>query len=167
MSHHQESSPLKDWFQQHGITEVESLVTDLTGILKGKIMPASKYLNGGRPRLPDSIFIQTVTGGYPDDEDIRFWNPWIASPTGVKNGVGNGSEITDSLRIAHCLRCCPGRESKSCYACCLFLKLPRRAFRNGKSSSQVLQDAPRATTPLHCPSVLASPPPCIAQPTSD
>ncbi|GHA91447.1 glutamine synthetase family protein [Modicisalibacter luteus] len=69
------SHELSEWFKQHGITEVECLVSDLTGILKGKIMPASKYLNGGRPRLPDSIFIQTVTGGYPDDEDIRFWNP--------------------------------------------------------------------------------------------
>lgn len=69
------SHELSEWFKTHGITEVECLVSDLTGILKGKIMPASKYLNGGRPRLPDSIFIQTVTGGYPDDEDIRFWNP--------------------------------------------------------------------------------------------
>ncbi|EPC03780.1 glutamine synthetase [Litchfieldella anticariensis FP35 = DSM 16096] len=75
MSNRQDEPGLNDWFNAHGITEVECLVTDLTGILKGKIMPANKYLNGGRPRLPDSIFIQTVTGGYPDDEDIRFWNP--------------------------------------------------------------------------------------------
>ncbi len=75
MSNRQEQPLLNDWFQNHGITEVECLVSDLTGILKGKIMPAGKYLGGGRPRLPDSIFIQTVTGGYPDDEDIRFWNP--------------------------------------------------------------------------------------------
>lgn len=75
MSNRQEQPLLTDWFQGHAITEVECLVSDLTGILKGKIMPAGKYLNGGRPRLPDSIFIQTVTGGYPDDEDIRFWNP--------------------------------------------------------------------------------------------
>lgn len=75
MSDSQDRPVLNDWFQSHGITEVECLVSDLTGILKGKIMPAGKYLNGGRPRLPDSIFIQTVTGGYPDDEDIRFWNP--------------------------------------------------------------------------------------------
>ncbi|MDN3522440.1 glutamine synthetase family protein [Halomonas ramblicola] len=75
MSNRQEQPLLTDWFQTHGITEVECLVTDQTGILKGKIMPAGKYLGGGRPRLPDSIFIQTVTGGYPDDEDIRFWNP--------------------------------------------------------------------------------------------
>ncbi|MCH4561596.1 glutamine synthetase family protein [Halomonas sp. EGI 63088] len=75
MSNRQEQPLLNDWFQTHGITEVECLVSDQTGILKGKIMPAGKYLGGGRPRLPDSIFIQTVTGGYPDDEDIRFWNP--------------------------------------------------------------------------------------------
>ncbi|WP_353981969.1 glutamine synthetase family protein [Salinicola endophyticus] len=66
---------LEEWFSHHGITEVECLVSDLTGILKGKIMPAGKYLRGGHTRLPDSIFIQTVTGGYPDDDDIRFWNP--------------------------------------------------------------------------------------------
>ncbi|MCW4151593.1 glutamine synthetase family protein [Halomonas sp. 18H] len=75
MSNRQELPLLNEWFEQHGITEVECLVTDLTGILKGKIMPANKYLNGGRPRLPDSLFIQTVTGGYPDDEDTQFWNP--------------------------------------------------------------------------------------------
>ncbi len=39
---------LSEWFHAHGITEVECLVSDLTGILKGKIMPAGKYLNGGR-----------------------------------------------------------------------------------------------------------------------
>lgn len=90
---------LPDWFDEHRITEVECLVSDLTGILKGKIMPAGKYLNGGRPRLPDSIFIQSVTGGYPDDAALRFWNaaeldmqliadpaavflvPWAADPT--------------------------------------------------------------------------------------
>lgn len=74
MSNQQEQPFLNDWFQTHGITEVECLVSDLTGILKGKIMPAGKYLSGGRPRLPDSIFIQTVTGGFPDDEDVKFWN---------------------------------------------------------------------------------------------
>ncbi|MGJ8517154.1 glutamine synthetase family protein [Carnimonas bestiolae] len=90
---------IEQWFQTHGITEVECLVTDMTGGLKGKIMPAGKYLRGGRPRLPDSVFIQTVTGGYPDDEDLKFWNfaeldmqlvadpealylvPWAAEPT--------------------------------------------------------------------------------------
>ncbi|MCM5703086.1 glutamine synthetase family protein [Larsenimonas salina] len=83
------TTDLKAWFEQHGITEVECLVSDMTGVLKGKIMPAGKYLNAGRPRLPDSIFIQTVTGGYPDDDALRFWNPaeldmqLVADPSAV------------------------------------------------------------------------------------
>ncbi|MFC0268279.1 glutamine synthetase family protein [Kushneria aurantia] len=74
MSARQGPVVLDEWFSAHGITEVECLVSDMTGILKGKIMPAGKYLNGGRPRLPDSIFIQSVTGDYPDDDALRFWN---------------------------------------------------------------------------------------------
>lgn len=65
---------LDAWIRTHGITEVECLVSDITGVLKGKIMPADKYLRGGRPRLPDSVFIQTVTGDYPEDEHLGFWN---------------------------------------------------------------------------------------------
>lgn len=65
---------LKSWFDERGITEVECLVPDMTGTPKGKIMPAGKYLTAGWPRLPDSIFIQTAAGDYPDDE-AGFWNP--------------------------------------------------------------------------------------------
>lgn len=60
---------LREWFNEHGITEVECLVPDITGEAKGKIMPAARYLHGERPRLPDSIFIQTATGDYPANEE--------------------------------------------------------------------------------------------------
>lgn len=59
----------REWFKKHGITEVECLVPDITGEAKGKIMPAVRYLHGERPRLPESIFVQTVTGDYPENED--------------------------------------------------------------------------------------------------
>ena len=60
---------LRDWFNKHRIAEVECLVPDITGEAKGKIMPAARYLNGERPRLPESIFLQTATGEYPENED--------------------------------------------------------------------------------------------------
>jgi len=60
---------VRQWFNENRITEVECLVPDITGEAKGKIMPATRYLNGERPRLPDSIFFQTATGAYPDGED--------------------------------------------------------------------------------------------------
>ena len=35
---------MNEWLQRHRITEVEFLVPDLTGIARGKIMPADKLL---------------------------------------------------------------------------------------------------------------------------
>jgi glutamine synthetase len=68
---------LIDWFNEHRITEVECLVPDITGIPRGKIMPAQKFHQGGAPRLPESIFIQSVTGEYPDDPDDILSDPAI------------------------------------------------------------------------------------------
>jgi glutamine synthetase len=68
---------LAEWFNEHRITEVECLVPDITGIPRGKIMPAQKFLRGGAPRLPESIFIQSVTGEYPDDPEDTLTDPAI------------------------------------------------------------------------------------------
>ncbi len=68
---------LKEWFDEHRITEVECMVPDITGIPRGKIMPAQKFLKGGAPRLPEAIFIQSVTGEYPDDPEDTLTNPAI------------------------------------------------------------------------------------------
>ena len=35
---------MNEWLQRHWITEVEFLIPDLTGIARGKIMPADKLL---------------------------------------------------------------------------------------------------------------------------
>jgi len=72
-----ESDPnqvMQQWFRERNITEVECILPDMTGTPKGKIMPASKYLQSGWPRMPDSIFIQTAAGDYPDDQH-QVWNP--------------------------------------------------------------------------------------------
>ncbi|GAB2188621.1 glutamine synthetase family protein [Sessilibacter sp. MAH2] len=62
---------LKLWLQENRITEIEALVPDMTGNARGKILPASKYLNSEGTRLPEAIFIQTVTGDWPDDDAIE------------------------------------------------------------------------------------------------
>ena len=61
---------LQTWFAEHGITEVEAIVPDMSGIARGKIMPASKYLREQSMRLPEEIFLQTVTGDYPEDNSM-------------------------------------------------------------------------------------------------
>ena len=64
---------LKDWCAQNNITEVECLVADMAGIPRGKILPTEKFLKGieeDSHRLPESVFIQTVNGDFPDADNI-------------------------------------------------------------------------------------------------
>jgi glutamine synthetase len=72
---------LHEWFSEHHVTEVECLVPDITGIPRGKITPAQKFLQGGALRMPESIFIQSVTGEYPPDEEDRLTDPAIIDIT--------------------------------------------------------------------------------------
>jgi len=60
---------LAAFITQHSITEVECLVPDLNGIARGKILPADRFLRSldrRGLRLPESIFMQTVTGDEPE-----------------------------------------------------------------------------------------------------
>ena len=35
---------LTDWLKEHKITEVECMISDLTGITRGKISPTNKFI---------------------------------------------------------------------------------------------------------------------------
>lgn len=90
-------SKLQQFFKEHGISEVEALMPDMAGVARGKIMPAEKFAEEEGMRLPESVFLQTVTGEYPSDErainpaeidivlkgDPRAVHvvPWAAEPT--------------------------------------------------------------------------------------
>ena len=70
------------WINKNAITEVECLVPDLGGIARGKILPSKKFLNGLKEdshRLPQSVFMQTISGGYATDDNedlpIEVYNP--------------------------------------------------------------------------------------------
>ena len=94
----QHESALKRWFKERRITEVECLVPDMTGNARGKIVPATKYSHDFGTRLPEGIFVTTVTGDYPDeyydlvtpsdsdmllrpDPDTVRMVPWASDPT--------------------------------------------------------------------------------------
>ena len=89
---------IKQFFRDHGIQEVEAIIPDMAGIARGKVMPAEKFAEDQGMRLPESIFLQTVTGDYPgntatamspaeidivlkpDPRTVRRV-PWAAEPT--------------------------------------------------------------------------------------
>ncbi len=71
---------LTRWVKDNGIAEVECLIPDLNGVLRGKVLPAAKFLQSSRDgalRLPSSVFAVTVTGEYADVEgdDEAFSDP--------------------------------------------------------------------------------------------
>lgn len=71
---------LARWVKDNGIAEVECLIPDLNGVLRGKVLPAAKLLQSQRDgtlRLPSSVFAVTVTGEYADVEgdDEAFSDP--------------------------------------------------------------------------------------------
>ena len=61
------ANEIQQFFREHGIQEVEAIIPDMAGIARGKLMPAEKFAEDQGMRLPESIFLQTVTGDYPDD----------------------------------------------------------------------------------------------------
>ena len=61
------TTPIQQYLRDHGISEVEAIIPDMAGVARGKIVPAEKYAEEEGMRMPESIFLQTVTGEYPDD----------------------------------------------------------------------------------------------------
>ena len=59
---------IEAWLKEHKITEVECMVSDLTGIARGKIAPTMKFISEKGMRLPESILLQSVTGDYVEDD---------------------------------------------------------------------------------------------------
>ena len=70
------TDPFKRWITENRISEVECLVPDMNGVLRGKVWPAQKFLQSaanGTLRMPGSIFDVTVTGDYADDGTDRAY----------------------------------------------------------------------------------------------
>ena len=87
----------KKWFQDNAIEEVEVLIPDITGMARGKFVPAQRYLADKGIRIAEGLFTQTITGDYielietinPADIDMearpvaatRRIVPWAPYPT--------------------------------------------------------------------------------------
>ncbi|MBN2905200.1 MAG: glutamine synthetase [Rhodobacteraceae bacterium] len=77
---------MSDWFDQlpeaarsylvgRKLDEVECIVADLAGVARGKAMPAAKFAKQAKFYLPNSIFLQTITGDWAAIEGEAFTEP--------------------------------------------------------------------------------------------
>ncbi len=60
-----------EWCRARRIDDIECIIPDQAGVARGKLMPTEKFFRGGPMTLPASIFMQTITGEYPE-EDVAF-----------------------------------------------------------------------------------------------
>jgi len=65
----------QDFVAGKRLDEVECIVADIAGVARGKAMPASKFAHQERFYLPNSIFLQTITGDWADNPSGAFTEP--------------------------------------------------------------------------------------------
>jgi len=54
----------RDYLNKNRLDEVECMISDLPGVARGKAVPAAKWEKQTQFHLPESIFFQTLTGGW-------------------------------------------------------------------------------------------------------
>ena len=54
------------WLRERQVEEIECHTPDMSGIARGKLMPASKWFKNHTFRLPTSLHFSTITGHYID-----------------------------------------------------------------------------------------------------
>ncbi|MBK5933862.1 L-glutamine synthetase [Rhodovulum imhoffii] len=63
------------YLENRKLDEVECIVADLAGVARGKAMPAAKFATQSLFYLPNSIFLQTITGDWADIAGEAFTEP--------------------------------------------------------------------------------------------
>lgn len=65
----------RDYIAERRLDEVECIVSDIAGVARGKAMPASKFARQDSFYLPNSIFLQTITGEWAENPVGDFTEP--------------------------------------------------------------------------------------------
>lgn len=65
----------RDFVAGRRLDEVECILADIAGVARGKAMPASKFARQDKFYLPNSIFLQTITGEWADNPSGAFTEP--------------------------------------------------------------------------------------------
>ena len=65
----------RDYIAGRRLDEIECIIGDIAGVARGKAMPASKFATQASFFLPNSIFLQTITGEWADNPSGAFTEP--------------------------------------------------------------------------------------------
>ncbi|MBE2277428.1 MAG: glutamine synthetase [Rhodobacteraceae bacterium] len=65
----------QEYIGNRRVDEVECVIGDIAGVARGKAMPAAKFAKQTNYFLPNSIFLQTITGEWADSPFDAFTEP--------------------------------------------------------------------------------------------
>jgi glutamine synthetase len=65
----------REYIGDRRVDEVECVIGDIAGVARGKAMPAAKFAHQPHFYLPNSIFLQTITGEWADNPFDAFTEP--------------------------------------------------------------------------------------------
>ena len=65
----------REYIGNRRVDEVECVIGDIAGVARGKAMPAAKFAKQTNYFLPNSIFLQTITGEWADNPFDAFTEP--------------------------------------------------------------------------------------------
>lgn len=93
---------IENWLSEHNIKQVQCVVSDHTGVPRGKVLPVALFIEEQGCRLAETILLQSVVGGYADesvlwslsdprdvdmllkpDDTACYLLPWIDEPTAM------------------------------------------------------------------------------------
>ncbi len=63
------------WLIARGIEDIECITPDIAGVVRGKMMPSTKFVAASTLALPSSVFMQTISGEYPEESDTFRYPP--------------------------------------------------------------------------------------------
>ena len=68
-----------DYIGNSKIEEIECIISDTSGIVRGKALPSGTFAKSSEMYLPESLFNQTITGQFAEIEDAD----WVTEPDSV------------------------------------------------------------------------------------
>ena len=123
------------------LDEIECIVPDIAGVARGKAMPASKFARQESFYLPNSIFLQTITGEWADNPTGAFTEPdMVLTPDYETTSAApwtasraRAADISSCMRARRGSRAShPRRTARFRHCVTTWCSGSRRTFRNSR-----------------------------------
>jgi len=91
----------REYIGNRRVDEVECVVGDIAGVARGKAMPAAKFGKQTNYFLPNSIFLQTITGEWADNPFDAFTEPDMYMVPDFTTGTAAPWTADVTLQVIH------------------------------------------------------------------